>query len=141
MSLRDQLQAVYDEHGRLTPQAVVDTARTEDHPLHDRFEWDNQVAGEAYRLDQARRLIRSVRVTYREADEREAARTVRAFHAVRDEQGTAYRPVEEIRDNPLLAKLVLQDMERQWKQLMRQYGHLDEFSRMVRGDLGNEEAA
>ena len=140
MSLRDQLQAVYDEHGRLTPANVVDTARPAEHPLHDRFEWDNEVAGEAYRLEQARRLIRSVRVVYREADEKESARTVRAFHAIRDEEGTAYRPVEEVQESPLLTKLLLQDMEREWKQLMRRYGQFEEFLKLVRDDLEQEAA-
>jgi hypothetical protein len=140
VSLRDQLQAVYDEHSRLTPQLVVDAARPADHPLHDRFEWDDKTAAEAHRLDQARRLIRSVRVIYREANEKEAARTVRAFHSIRDEQGTAYRPLEEVTESPLLSKLLLQDMEREWKQLMRRYGHFEEFLQMVRGDL-EEKAA
>lgn len=140
MSLRDQLQSVYDQNGRLTPALIVDTARPEDHPLHNRFEWNDKAAGEAYRLEQARRLIRSVRVVYREADEKEAARTVRAFHSIRDEQGTAYQPVEEITESPLLTKLLLQDMEREWKQLMRRYGHFEEFLQMVRSDLGEKAA-
>lgn len=48
--------------GVLTPAAVVDAARDESHPLHDRFEWDDSKAAEAHRLNQARVLIRSVRV-------------------------------------------------------------------------------
>jgi len=140
VSLRDQLQAVLDQNGRLTPTLVVDAARPENHPLHNRFEWNDKIAGEAYRLEQARRLIRSVRVVYREADENEAARTVRAYHAVRDEQGNAYRPVEEIQESPLLTKLLLQDMEREWRQLKRRYGHFEEFIALVRGDL-EEKAA
>ena len=140
MSLRDQLQAVHDDSGRLTPQIVVDAARPVEHPLHERFEWNDKLAGEAYRLDQARRLIRSVRVTYREADEKEAARTVRAYHSVRDEDGTSYRPLEEVQESPLLTKLLLQDMEREWKQLMRRYGMFEDFLQMVRGDL-EEKAA
>jgi hypothetical protein len=140
MSLRDQLQVIYDEHGRLTPAHVVDAARPADHPLHERFEWDNAVAGEAYRLDQARRLIRSVRVVYREADEKEAARTVRAYHAVRDEQGAAYRATDEIVESEFLTKIVMQDMQREWLQLKRRYGQFAEFIAMVRGDL-EEKAA
>ena len=140
MSLRDQLQAVYDEHGRLTPAAVVDTARPADHPLHGRFEWDNAVAGDAYRLDQARRLIRSVRVVYREADEKESARTVRAFHAIRDEEGMAYRPVEEIVENQIATKILLQDMQREWLQLKRRYGMFEEFLQLIRSDLESKAA-
>lgn len=140
MSLRDQLQAICDQNKRLTPALVVDAARPEESPLHSRFEWDDKVAGEAYRLDQARRLIRSVRVVYREADEKEAARTVRAFHSVRDEQGTAYRPTDEIVESEFLTRIVMQQMELEWKQLMRKYGHFEEFLKLVRADLGEEAA-
>lgn len=141
MDLRDQLLAIREEHGRLTPAIIVDAARAESHPLHNRFEWDDKVAGEAFRREQAHRLIRSVRIVYREADDKEAARTVRAFHAVRDESGHAYEPADEIVENPLLTKILMQDMEREWKQLVRRYGHFQEFVQMVKGDLGNEEAA
>ena len=138
--LRSQLQQIYDQHERLTPQIVVDEARDEAHPLHDRFEWDNQIAGEKYRLDQARRLIRSVRVVYREASESEAARTVRAYHAIRDEQGNAYQPVEEIVENQIATKILLQDMHREWLQLKRRYGMFEEFLQLVRADLEDKAA-
>lgn len=141
MSLRDQLQAIYDKNERLTPALVVDAARPVGHPLHNSFEWNDKAAGEQYRLDQARRLIRSVRVVYREADEQEAARTVRAYHSVRDDQGTAYKPTDEIVESELLTKIILQDMQREWLQLKRRYGHFAEFIAMVRGDFGEQEAA
>ena len=136
--LRSQLQAIYDANRRLTPALVVDAARDEGHPLHDRFEWNDKAAAEAHRLDQARRLIRSVRVIYKEADEKEGARTVRAFHAIRDEHGTAYQPVEQIVENPFLTELLKRDMEREWKQLLRRFGRFKEFVEMIRGDLGDE---
>ncbi len=36
MNLRDHFQAIYDQHGQLTPALVVQVARPKDHPLHDR---------------------------------------------------------------------------------------------------------
>lgn len=56
--LRSALTDIYRARGELTPQLVVDEARPKDAPLHDRFEWDNKVAGEAYRRVQAQQLIR-----------------------------------------------------------------------------------
>ena len=35
--------------GVLTPSAVVESARDEGSPLHDKFEWDDGVAAEAWR--------------------------------------------------------------------------------------------
>lgn len=135
MSLREQLQAVYNEHGTLTPSLVVDTARPEDHPLHNRFEWDDAVAGEAWRREQAHQLIRSVRVVVRPATEDAPQLEVRAFHAVRSEAGHVYEPTEKIATNPFLTELLMRDMEREWKQLRDRYSHFQEFIAMVQRDL------
>lgn len=135
MSLRDQLQAVYDRRGQLTPAVVVDEARDEAHPLHSRFEWDDSVAGEQWRRSQAQELIRSVKVVYREATDNEEARTVRAFHAVRGEDGHVYEPVEKVVEDPFTKRLVMADMEREWKALKRRYEHFSEFSSLVLQDL------
>lgn len=45
--------------GKITPEALVAAARSEDSPLHSYFEWDNDVAAEKYRMMQARTLLRS----------------------------------------------------------------------------------
>lgn len=58
-----ELQALYNQHGKLTPNLVVEAAQDEDSLLHSYFEWDDEKAGGAYRLWQARQLIRTVRVT------------------------------------------------------------------------------
>ena len=41
----------------ITPKNVVDLARNKNSKLHDDFEWDNEIAGEKYRLSQAREMI------------------------------------------------------------------------------------
>ena len=55
------LQAL-EIQGRLTPDAVVLAASDPDHPLHLDFEWDDDVAAAKYRVEQARSLIRAVRL-------------------------------------------------------------------------------
>ncbi len=134
-SLRDALQRVYDEHEQLTPALVVDVARDPSHELHSRFEWDDQVAGEAWRREQAHQLIRSVRVVYREGTDTDAARSVRAFHAVRTDQGHVYKPVDEVVGDDFTRQLVLNDMRREWQTLHRRYRDFEEFLSMVRADL------
>lgn len=51
-----------ERDGRLTARRLVDAARNPRHPMHRDFTWDNAVAGEAFRIDQARMLIAQVRV-------------------------------------------------------------------------------
>lgn len=54
--------AALETAGRLTPEMVVEAAREEDSPLHPCFEWDDTKASRAWRIEQARKLIRSVTV-------------------------------------------------------------------------------
>lgn len=142
-TLREQLQAIYDEHGKLTPLLVVDEARDKKHPLHARFEWADKVAGEKWREHQASELIRSVKVVYRSGDKQEE---VRYFQSVRREDGCVYEPSDKIAQDPLLTQIVLRDMEREWRQLQSRYGHFREFVELVRGSVelvrgSGEEAA
>lgn len=48
------------DNNDLSPESVLETARYEDSPLHDLFEWDDRIAAEKYRLSQARRIIQQI---------------------------------------------------------------------------------
>lgn len=52
----------------ITPALVVEDARPDDAPLHRGFEWDDSVAGEKWREDEARRMIRNCYVVMKDAD-------------------------------------------------------------------------
>lgn len=133
MSLRDQLQAIYDEHGKLTPALVVDVARAKTHPLHANFEWNDKLAGESWRREQAHTLIRSVRVIHDRVDQ--PPLSVREWHAVRQDDGHGYVPTDDILSDPLLTKMLLADMQREWLQLRQRYEQFVEFRELVLGDM------
>lgn len=136
-NLRDELQAIYETRGELTPAVVLEEATDPAHPLHERFEWDDTAAAQAWRLEQAHRLIQRVKIVYREATAKLPAERIRAFHSVPD--GSGYRPVEEVASDEFLTELVLREMERSWFALQRKYGQFDEFVKLVRKSL--EESA
>lgn len=50
------------ERGVCEPEHLVDAARDPASPLHPMFVWNDAEAAEAYRVDQARRAIRSLRL-------------------------------------------------------------------------------
>jgi hypothetical protein len=60
--IQEELEKLVDPRGKLDPEVVVKAARKKNHPLHDYFEWDAKKAAHAYRIDQARTLIREVKV-------------------------------------------------------------------------------
>lgn len=130
--LREHLQAVYDKHGELTPELVVQVARRKTHPLHAVvFDRDVAEAAEAWYRERAHELIQSVRVVYREADEHGPEKSVRAFHAVRRETGYCYEPVEKVVEDPFTQRLLLNDMERQWNELRSRWEYMQEFLSLV----------
>lgn len=61
--VRERLEELTKAHGGvLTPEVVVEDARNESSPLHKHFEWSEKKAAEAFRIEQARRLIREVKI-------------------------------------------------------------------------------
>jgi hypothetical protein len=116
--------------GSLTPRRLLEVARPESHPLHDRFEWNDSVAGEKYRLVQARDLIKSVKLRMIDANNEQLV--VPEFVSVTRPTGTAYESVETISQDPMLSAIVLREAEREWKIFERRYRHLDVIMKMVR---------
>jgi hypothetical protein len=132
-TLHEQLTAVRDEFGTLTPELVVDVARDPEHPLHSRFEWDDSVAAEKWRIEQAGQLLRVVKLPV----DPDRPRDLRAFIAVKgqDSHRSEYVPTEEALADDFTRRLVLTAMEREWKALKRRYQHMAEFAQLVASDM------
>lgn len=142
MGLREHLQAIYDSHGKLTPELVVAEARPKSHPLHGYvFDRAPKEAAEAWYRHRAHELIQSYRITYQKSPDGPVQR-VRGWCAVRTEEGQyVYEPTEKVATDPFLRSLVLRDMEREWKQLHRRYGEFEEFVALITADLELKAAA
>ena len=65
--LSNELKRIYDRDGGIKASVVVAEAEPEDSPLHDSFEWDDSLAGAEYRLIQARKLIRRVKIIFEDS--------------------------------------------------------------------------
>lgn len=62
--------------GEVQPRDVVDVAKSSNSPLHKYFEWNDARAADQFRLEQARNMLRSIKVKYTENG---AERVGRAF--------------------------------------------------------------
>jgi len=134
-SLRDELAKIHQQKQRLTAEAVVEAAAPASHPLHNRFEWDDSVAGHKYRLVQATELIRSVEVNF-VVDETPIR--VREWHAVR--RDSTYEPIGDVIEDEFSTQLMLRQAEREWTQLWERYQHLAEFITLVKGTVSSKPA-
>jgi hypothetical protein len=57
-----EFERITETHGAIKPQTVVDESEPESAPLHGHFTWDDGIAANKYRCDEASRIIRSVRI-------------------------------------------------------------------------------
>jgi len=103
----DELLKLERDDGRLLPEDVVAAAAAPEHPLHAKFEWDDEKAGSLYRIQQARVLIRSVKL--RISIEDVPVRVVRYVAAKDDalDDKPAYRDIRRIREEHGECKRVL----------------------------------
>lgn len=106
------LAALHKRHKHLNAELVVDEAVSPTSPLHDAFEWDNTLAAEAHRLEQARGLIRAV-VVLRDNGQRD--HPIRAFVHITDAADEpVYMDIKVAMSDKVMRQQVLQ---RAWKEL------------------------
>ena len=55
----------------VTPEALLDASRDRNAPTHCEFEWDDTIAAEKYRIEQATNLIRHIRIIREDGEEHE----------------------------------------------------------------------
>lgn len=116
--------------GSLSPVAVVDAARNEGHPLHSRFEWDDTKAGEAYRIEQARRMIRAVVTVVNAAG---AEIETRAFVSLSTHKGTTepYVSITAVTSSKDLMEVLLADARRDAESFAAKYAILQKCKPVV----------
>lgn len=125
----EALEAIAEKAGgHLTPEAVVDAAREKRHVLHRHFEWDDQKAAEAFRLDQARNIVRSIHV---ENDETESG-LARAYLSIQDRGGRSYRSISDVLASADLQSKVLASAETDLLAFERRYRSLTDVCAIVR---------
>lgn len=86
----EELSRIYQERGELQAADVVEESRPETAPLHGCFEWNDSVAAEKYREEQARGIIQCV-VSVQNTT-KHGSMEVRAFVHVED----SYRPTQVV---------------------------------------------
>lgn len=61
-------QQLTDSATGLSPATLLDASRDSTAPLHDEFEWRDDVAAEKYRLGQAQKIIQNLRIVVTRQD-------------------------------------------------------------------------
>jgi len=126
-TIHDELEEIRgnDPDGLLYPNTIVEYARNENTLLHERFEWDDEIAGENYRIWQARQLIVRVKI------EAIKGHIIQAYVSLTsDRSDGGYRSmVEVLQDDDASGELLMDALE-EFKRLEEKYKELKELRRI-----------
>jgi len=136
----DDAQVIGRELERMGPactaEMVVEEAKRRASALHPYFDWDNDSAAHAYRLEQARYYVRHIEVVIVNAEGETATRGwhhVAIEHESADEDGTAYVSAMTIREDRYLGEQVIKHALRELEGWQRRYAeYQDVFSEVFR---------
>lgn len=114
--------------GHLTPEAVVIAAKDRKSVLHKHFEWNDEKAAEAYRVDQARSLVRCIHIDGQDTENGIA----RAFMSIREKSGTSYRGLSDILGSADLQARILAQAERDLLAWENRYKQIEDVCALIR---------
>lgn len=119
---------------RLTPRVVLDDARPVESPLHQCFEWDNTRAAELYREDQARAVLRSIRVIKQDGETQRAERMfVNVVEVIDEEEQHGYVPLARVLSDAELFKQMCQQAARDLSAFEDRYSQFTQLATIGRG--------
>lgn len=116
--------------GKKEAKDLVDASRADDAPLHRLFEWDDSIAAERFREDQARTIINHVGIVYEpEGTDETNSRpvVVRAFYHI-DDTTSDYEPTTVIMQNPDKKMMLLAMARREMETFKAKYITLTELT-------------
>ena len=120
------LQELTESEGGLTPQKLVDASRDENHPLHCEFEWNDSVAAEAYRITQAKQLIRDITIVHDE----EQKKSDRGF-VITPGGNHVYVPLSDALNNEEWKNNLLNAAKRDMIAFIAKYRRLQELAAVI----------
>jgi hypothetical protein len=122
----EEIERITNKHGCCKPKILVKESKRETAPCHPFFTWDNSVAADKCREDEARSIIRSVRIVRDEYPPQEQP-VIRAFVNVvasdseSDFEGHGYIPVSRAANHAEYAEQVLSNAKKELQQWQHRY--------------------
>ena len=128
LEIKEELEEVLksNKQGLLRPNEVVDYARDNRTTLHTQFEWDDEIAGEQYRLQQARQVIAVFTIPSPKKGSRAQIREFVSLEPDRKKEGGGYRPTLKVLSNKEHRKQLLLQSLKEFNNWHRKYSNLKE---------------
>jgi hypothetical protein len=125
----EALQRLRDRDGEADPKRFAEEARNPRHPAHRHLEWDDAKCGVLYRIEQARCLIRVIRIEHSEE-------FYRAFVSVpKKDGGRQYVSFGDVLSSRELQDALLAQAQQDLEVWQQRYRELREIVELVRPAL------
>lgn len=124
----EELERIEKEAGEVSPRLLVGHAKPVSSPLHSFFEWDDRIAAEEYRVEQARSLIQAVVV--KAFDGAETRNPIRAFVNVGTQDGRGYFGIATVMSDEEKREQLIMQARAEIEQWRDRYRAIVEFSKV-----------
>lgn len=133
----EELEKLEDEHGSLSKEMIVDAARPEASVMHKLFEWNDSIAGEKWRQQQAKTMLSCLHIVVEQSTpDKEFERfTVRAYvNSETDDSRTkgAYISVTDaLQQNAPTRETIISNARRELSEFKKKYSTYTEFADVI----------
>jgi hypothetical protein len=121
------LDRLVRDHGVATPELLLDEARDPNSPAHDAFTWDDSAAAVRWRIEEAKKLIRSIAIVVESVE----GPAPRAFLVVNRDGEDGYVPLAVVMADIDLARQVIERAKNEqaiWYRRHQQLRHAAELA-------------
>ena len=123
----EHFEQLEKQQGCLTPKIVLESARSETSVIHGCFEWNDSIAAEKYRENQAGSLIRNLTVKMITSD-KEQSEPVRAYVNIRQSDSSEFISVGNVLKDEELTRKMLEQAKTELNAFAKKYFTLQELS-------------
>lgn len=122
-----EFERIEKAQGDVKPEVIVQVARKRTNPLHKAFEWDDTVAGERYRLEQAKMMTRALVKNIELPD----GKTESVRVAVKTSQRGGYKNIDVAMSDANDRAYVLQQALNQLVAWRRRWASLNQYAELI----------
>ena len=125
-----ECERIEKETGSVTSESLVNSARSKTSAIHNLFEWDNKIAGEKWRLQQAKVVLSCLKVSIVKDEESEPKKVRAYLNANQTDSRAEYFNVQKTMQNISLREGVLRRAEKELRYFIDKYRTLTELSKV-----------
>lgn len=122
------MEEIEARDGEVTKEAFLEASRPEDSPTHNCFEWDDSVAAEKFRLNQAYHVILDLEVTV--AEDTSGSRTPAYVNVIKKttSESAKYKSIDIAMSDDEMRMNVIRNALSEFEKTKVKYSHLVELT-------------